>query len=34
MPGTEWFPGAELNYARHMLRHERPDAVTALLHLQ
>ncbi|MEP7313865.1 MAG: acetoacetate--CoA ligase [Pseudomonadota bacterium] len=32
MPGAEWFPGAELNYARHMLRHERPDA-TALLHL-
>jgi acetoacetyl-CoA synthetase len=32
MPGTEWFPGAELNYARHMLRHERP-AATALLHL-
>ena len=24
MPGAEWFPGAELNYARHMLRHERP----------
>jgi acetoacetyl-CoA synthetase len=32
MPGAEWFPGAELNYARHMLRHERPDA-TAVLHL-
>jgi len=32
MPGVEWFPGAELNYARHMLRHERPDAV-AVLHL-
>jgi len=32
MPGAEWFPGAEINYARHMLRHERPDA-TALLHL-
>ncbi len=32
MPGAEWFPGAELNYARHMLRHERPDA-TAMLHL-
>jgi acetoacetyl-CoA synthetase len=32
MPGAEWFPGAELNYARHMLRHERPGA-TALLHL-
>ncbi|HEV7631903.1 MAG TPA: acetoacetate--CoA ligase [Steroidobacteraceae bacterium] len=32
MPGAEWFPGATLNYARHMLRHERPDA-TAILHL-
>ena len=32
MPGAEWFPGAELNYARHMLRHERPDAA-AVLHL-
>ena len=32
MPGAQWFPGAELNYARHMLRHERPDAV-AVLHL-
>ena len=21
MPGTEWFPGAELNYAEHVLRH-------------
>ena len=26
MPGAEWFPGAELNYAEHALRHERPDA--------
>jgi acetoacetyl-CoA synthetase len=32
MPGAEWFPGAELNYARHMLRHERANA-TAFLHL-
>jgi acetoacetyl-CoA synthetase len=32
MPGTEWFPGAEINYARHMLRNERPNA-TAVLHL-
>jgi acetoacetyl-CoA synthetase len=32
MPGAEWFPGAEINYARHMLRHERPDAI-AVLHL-
>ena len=31
MPGAEWFPGAELNYARHVLRHERPNA-TAVLH--
>jgi acetoacetyl-CoA synthetase len=22
MPGTEWFPGARLNYAQHVLRHE------------
>jgi acetoacetyl-CoA synthetase len=26
MPGAEWFPGAAINYARQMLRHERPDA--------
>jgi acetoacetyl-CoA synthetase len=32
MPGAEWFPGARINYARHMLRHERPNA-TAVLHL-
>ena len=32
MPGAQWFPGAELNYARHMLRHEKPGK-TALLHL-
>lgn len=25
MPGAEWFPGARLNYAEHVLRHERPD---------
>jgi acetoacetyl-CoA synthetase len=24
MPGAEWFPGARLNYAQHVLRHERP----------
>jgi len=23
MPGAEWFPGARLNYAEHVLRHER-----------
>ncbi|HKW57733.1 MAG TPA: AMP-binding protein, partial [Candidatus Acidoferrum sp.] len=29
MPGAEWFPGARLNYAEHILRRERPgtDAV-------
>lgn len=32
MPGTRWFPGARLNYARHMLRHERPGA-TAIMYL-
>ena len=32
MPGARWFPGATINYARHMLRHERPDE-TAVLHL-
>lgn len=24
MPGTEWFPGAELNYAENVLKNERP----------
>jgi acetoacetyl-CoA synthetase len=24
MPGAEWFPGAKLNYAQHMLRRESP----------
>ncbi len=32
MPGTRWFPGAHVNYAEHVLRHERPHA-TAVLHL-
>ncbi len=32
MPGTEWFPGARLNYAEHALRHERPG-VLALQYL-
>src|SRR3569833_3005978 len=32
MPGTQWFPGAHVNYAEHVLRHERPNA-TAVLHL-
>src|SRR6266850_602987 len=31
MPGADWFPGARLNYAEHILRHERPDA-EALVH--
>ena len=26
MPGAEWFPGARLNYAEHVLRNERPGA--------
>ena len=26
MPGAEWFPGARLNYAQHILRRERPGA--------
>jgi len=30
MPGAEWFPGARLNYAEHVLRQERPGA-SALL---
>ena len=24
MPGTKWFPGAELNYAEHVFRMARP----------
>jgi acetoacetyl-CoA synthetase len=24
MPGADWFPGARLNYAQHVLRNERP----------
>jgi acetoacetyl-CoA synthetase len=32
MPGAEWFPGARLNYAEHVLRHER-DGAEALLYL-
>ena len=33
MPGARWFPGARLNFAEHMLRHEEaaPDA-PALFH--
>src|SRR5579864_236799 len=26
MPGAEWFPGAQLNYAQHVLRNERAGA--------
>lgn len=32
MPGAEWFPGARLNYAQHILRNERPGE-TALYYL-
>ena len=32
MPGAEWFPGARINFAQHILRNERPGA-EALLHL-
>jgi acetoacetyl-CoA synthetase len=32
MPGAEWFPGARLNYAQHVLRRERPG-VDALLYV-
>ncbi|MDX6379636.1 MAG: acetoacetyl-CoA synthetase [Rubrobacteraceae bacterium] len=31
MPGTEWFVGAELNYAEHVFRNARPDE-PAVLH--
>jgi acetoacetyl-CoA synthetase len=32
MPGAQWFPGARLNYAQNVLRHERPNA-DALMYL-
>ena len=32
MPGAEWFPGAQLNYAQHVLRGEQPDR-DALLYM-
>jgi acetoacetyl-CoA synthetase len=32
MPGAQWFPGAKLNFAEHVLRHERAGA-DALLFL-
>ena len=31
MPGAEWFPGARLNYAEHLLRQEEPGE-TAIVH--
>jgi acetoacetyl-CoA synthetase len=31
MPGADWFPGARLNYAQHVLRRERPEQM-ALYH--
>ena len=31
MPGAEWFPGAELNYAEHLFRGARPGE-TAIVH--
>jgi acetoacetyl-CoA synthetase len=30
MPGAEWFPGARLNYAQHVLRNERPGEYALL----
>jgi acetoacetyl-CoA synthetase len=32
MPGAEWFPGARLNYAEHMLREDREPAHPAIIH--
>ncbi|GAA3458111.1 acetoacetate--CoA ligase [Saccharothrix longispora] len=34
MPGAEWFPGAELNYARHALRNPFHDEVAVVAHSQ
>src|SRR6266550_2947169 len=31
MPGAEWFPGARLNYARHIFR-DRDDSEVAIRH--
>jgi acetoacetyl-CoA synthetase len=31
MPGAEWFPGTEVNYAEHILR-DKPDDRVAILH--
>jgi acetoacetyl-CoA synthetase len=30
MPGAQWFPGARLNYAQHVLRHEQAGAAALL----
>jgi acetoacetyl-CoA synthetase len=30
MPGAQWFPGARLNYAEHILRHERAGQAALL----
>jgi acetoacetyl-CoA synthetase len=32
MPGAQWFPGARLNYAEHVLRNERPGEVALYFH--
>jgi acetoacetyl-CoA synthetase len=34
MPGAEWFPGATLNYAENVLRHEDPDQLVMIAHSQ
>ncbi len=32
MPGAEWFPGARVNYAEHLLRDRGRDGETAIVH--
>ena len=32
MPGAQWFPGARLNYAEHVLRNERPGEIALYYH--
>jgi acetoacetyl-CoA synthetase len=34
MPGTEWFPGATLNYAEHALSHQPDDEVAVIAYSQ
>ncbi|WP_410625952.1 acetoacetate--CoA ligase [Amycolatopsis sp. cmx-8-4] len=34
MPGTEWFPGATLNYAEHALSHRPDDEVAVIAYSQ